>query len=837
MPTIGPSAPPAARPRRRLRLEAGEPTSIGILAVVYFILGRIGLELAFVHPSVTHVWMPTGLSFAAFLLLGPRVWPGVYLGAFLVNATTGQPAWASLVIAAGNTLEAVVGGTLIARFAGGVRAFESISHLARYSLLAGLASTISATIGVLTIAAGGPGLTSASWRQWSAWILGDLGGALLAAPVLVLGCRPSSIRWTLAKKFEAGLVLAAVAAVGGIIFNGWFGLIQYRDPATFFTVPVLVWAACRFSRREAAVAVFVMTMLAVVGTWRGTGPFGAQLVPTNVLSHLITYLCVISISTLALASVIEDRRKAEESLRLAQINLESQVHKRTVELSQTNQHLMQEIARRRRAQLEIQRLALIVEASNDAVIGSTVDGEIVTWNTAAQHIYGWAAEEVLGLPYLSIVPPGYHAEAESFLRRARSGEKITNFETVRMRKDGARINVSMTVFPIRAATGEIEGIALIVRDITGRIRTESELRRLEARLQTVLKISPVGFFVSNAGGDCVYVNDRCCQMAGMTPEEALGDGWLRFIHPEDRAAVREEWIRCARVGIGWKMEYRLKRSDGTRLWVLGQAAAERDPEGRLVGFVGTLTDINEQKGAAELAARAMDELVRSNRELEEFVYVASHDLQEPLRKIVNFGELLERRAPAGLDDDSRRHIRYMIEGGARMQALITDLLEYSRFKRINRRGQTCRLDEALEDALTDLKPEIEASAPEIIRGRLPAAHVERRHAAALFRHLISNAVKFAGDRRPRIEISAQRQGGFWRVDVADNGIGIDPRFHEKIFKPFQRLHSRDVPGTGIGLPICKKIVESYGGAISVAPSEGGGSRFSFTLPESKKEAA
>jgi light-regulated signal transduction histidine kinase (bacteriophytochrome) len=249
-------------------------------------------------------------------------------------------------------------------------------------------------------------------------------------------------------------------------------------------------------------------------------------------------------------------------------------------------------------------------------------------------------------------------------------------------------------------------------------------------------------------------------------------------------------------------------------------------------LVNALAEIAQQQVGLE---RRAAELARSNADLEQFAYVASHDLSEPLRMIAGFVQLLSNRYKGQLDDDADEFIGYTVDGVERMQKLIDDLLAYSRVGRMTD-DRNVDLEAVLEGARTTLSAPIEESGAEIEAAPLPTVFGDPHELSQLMQNLLSNAIKFVPDGPPRISVSAERRNGMWELAIADNGIGIEPRHAERIFKMFQRLHGRDsYPGTGIGLAICKKIVERHGGAIDVEPRTDGGSVFRVTLPVAREE--
>jgi integral membrane sensor domain MASE1 len=284
---------------------------VAILAAVYVIAGKLGLMLAFVHASATAVWPPTGIALAAFLVFGYRVWPGVLVGAFLANITTAGTAATSLGIAAGNTLEGLVGAYLVNRFAGGRNAFDRPQDIFKFALLAAMLSTmVSATVGVTSLSLGGV----ADWDNyraiWLTWWLGDASGALLVAPFLLLWAANPRVHWHRRQGVEAVLLFLCLIVVGQVIFGGWFPLSVKNYPLDYLCIPILIWAAFRFGQRETATTAFVIAMLAIWGTLRGFGPFVGETQNESLLL-LQAFLGVTTLMALAFAAMVEERRRTE----------------------------------------------------------------------------------------------------------------------------------------------------------------------------------------------------------------------------------------------------------------------------------------------------------------------------------------------------------------------------------------------------------------------------------------------------------------------------------------------------------------------------------------------
>jgi PAS domain S-box-containing protein len=362
----------------------------------------------------------------------------------------------------------------------------------------------------------------------------------------------------------------------------------------------------------------------------------------------------------------------------------------------------------------------------------------------------------------------------------------------------------------------------------------SELERARAHLAAIIESSEDAIVSEDLDGIMQSWNHGAELIYGFTADEVLGKHAsfrLRFL-PEN-LAERDEIVD--RIHRGERIApYRTKRvrKDGRIIDVSLSAAPLRDASGAIVGAASIVRDITDQVRTEEALARQALELQRSNAELERFAYVASHDLQEPLRTITSFVQLLARRYKGKLDADADEFIQYAVDGASRMRVLIQDLLDLAR---IHSRGDTLvpvSLEEILAETLQGLQAVLAESGAAVTHGPLPVVYADPVQMRQLFSNFIGNALKFRGTDPPAVHVQAERQGAGWSVSIRDNGIGIEPQYLERIFIVFQRLHGRDeYPGTGIGLALCKRIVERHGGRIWVESEPGRGSAFFFTLPK------
>jgi PAS domain S-box-containing protein len=332
----------------------------------------------------------------------------------------------------------------------------------------------------------------------------------------------------------------------------------------------------------------------------------------------------------------------------------------------------------------------------------------------------------------------------------------------------------------------------------------------------------------------VFLNQGAEQIFGYAAAEVIGER-IEILIPERFRAAHEEQVRefaaspvaARRMGERGQISGRRK---GGEIFPADASISRIEVGGRRI-FTAVVRDVSQRVYAEEALAAQAEELARSNAELEQFAYVASHDLQEPLRMVASYTQLLARRYGERLDDDAREFIGYAVDGVTRMQGLINDLLAYSRVGSRGGRFQRVQLDALLRRTLATLAPAIEEAGAAVTSDPLPPVYGDTVQLGQLLQNLVGNAVKFRGREPPRVHVGAERQGREWVVSVRDNGIGIAPEYAQRIFVIFQRLHTRDrYPGTGIGLAICKKIVERHGGRIWVEPAPEGGSIFRFTLP-------
>jgi PAS domain S-box-containing protein len=491
--------------------------------------------------------------------------------------------------------------------------------------------------------------------------------------------------------------------------------------------------------------------------------------------------------------------------------------------------------------------------------------QIVHMSRGWTELSGYSIEDTPTVAaWLNQAQPYGKAEVEAYLRRLdMTSDTIRSSEAPITTKSGQRRYWEFSTTPLGALASNRRSFLTMAVDVTDRRTAEEDLRRinesLEQRIQermhelteanqalerqsaqlkeqaALLDLSNDGILVRDLSGTIIYWSAGAERMFGWRRDEVLGrnaQALLQSFFPQALADIERQVLEQGH----WEGEVVEVRRNGAQFSVDSRWTLTRTARGTPQGILEIHRDITERKLAERVVQLKNEELARSNQELEQFAYVASHDLQEPLRMVSNYTQLLARRYRDKLDTDANEFIDFAVDGAKRMQALIHDLLQLAR---VGTRGKEFRqvpAETIVRDALTNLAGSIEESGAEIVVEPLPALAVDASQLVHVFQNLIGNALKFRRkDAKPVVRISAKPEETAWRFFVADNGIGIEPKYFERIFQMFQRLHGRDqYEGTGIGLALCKKIVERHGGRIQVESQAGQGATFSFTIPYAAK---
>jgi len=477
----------------------------------------------------------------------------------------------------------------------------------------------------------------------------------------------------------------------------------------------------------------------------------------------------------------------------------------------------------------------LLEAAPDAMVVVNQGGEIVLLNVQAEKQFGYRRDELLGQKVTNIIPVGFAERLIADDLRSTedaSAQQIgTGIELIAQRKDGGEFPIEIMLSPLASAEGTL--VTAAIRNISVRKAAETHLSQMEGRYRGLLEAAPDAMVVVNQSGEIVLLNVQAEKQFGYRRDELLGQKVTNIIPIGFAERLIADDLRSAEDAsaqqIGTGIELIAQRKDGSEFPIEIMLSPLRNAEGILV--TAAIRDITTRKKAAALLLQKVEELYRSNEELGQFAYIASHDLQEPLRMVASYTQLLSSRYKGKLDSDADEFIAFAVDGASRMQRLIQDLLTYSRVGTKGKDLIETSSEDALQQALINLRGAIEDSGALVTHDPLPPVLADETQLIQLFQNLVGNAIKYQRPGVPKVHVSAVRNGGKkWNFSVQDNGLGIDPQYFEKIFGMFQRLHKRDeFAGTGIGLTICKKIVERHGGNISVESQPGQGSTFRFAL--------
>ena len=477
----------------------------------------------------------------------------------------------------------------------------------------------------------------------------------------------------------------------------------------------------------------------------------------------------------------------------------------------------------------------IYSVSLDPIIVIENDGTIREFNSAAEQVFVCRRNTVIGTPAALLFHHTSRERFQSNVDRFQSKEDVGSMvgrvvEMRCLRKNGERFIAEMALQPIPYE--DVGRLVIFLRDVTERKRAELALKDSQRLYASLVENLPLCVMRKDHEGRFTFANRAFCELIGRPLEKLIGKTDLDLYPRELAEKYRLDDAQVCESGKSIETTESNLAPDGSEHHVYVVKTPIHDASDKIIGTQVLFMDITARVRAEQALRRTAAELEQSNIELQQFAYIASHDLRAPLRGICGFAQFLQQDYHGKLDATADEYIDQIVTGAQRMQQLINDLLAYSRVESRSRPFVATDLAEVFDDAIDLLRAEIQDAGGEVTRGDLPAVMGDPSQLSQLLQNLIGNGLKYHGDAPPRVHLTAERNDSGWLIAVRDNGIGIDAKHHERIFEIFLRLHTNDkYPGTGIGLAVCRRIVSRHGGHLWVESQVGDGSTFYFTLPD------
>jgi len=842
-------------PANILRKSLGQNTAV---ALSYLLTAKLGLLLALEQTNATAVWPPTGIALAGCLAIGFRVWPGIFIGAFLSNIIvlavpfSSLPALLlSLATAAGNTLEALAAAYLVRRFITAASPFDRTLDTLRFILLAAVAGpVISATIG-----SAGFGIYSSDWprfgQMWLTWWLGDAVGVLVFAPLLLTwknrGTRRDG-RWQAA---EAAAILALLLLAEIIIFPLNFHL-------EYLIIPLLFWTAFRFGQFETAVTVALVMLSFLLWTVNGFGPFAGTPI-SKALLFLQSYLGVASASTLLLSALVTSRSRAEEALRASE-----------------------------------EKFRHIFENAPVGIFQSTADGRFIGLNVTLAAMFGYSSPEEMIREVTDIAAQIFISPDQRYaiVAKARDAAGFIREEVVYRRRDRTEFIANIYMRMLRDKSGTASRVEGFVEDITERKHAEERLREYRNNLEAEVSLrtaelqrtnerltgeieeraraqqllvereSQYRDLVESANsvilrwlpdGRITFFNRFAQHFFGYSEDEIINRNILGTVVPltdtaghdltslaADIVAHPENYVRNVNENI---------RKDGERVWVAWTNRPIPGADGTVAEILSIGVDITQLVNTERELRHTLDELALAKERAEAadrmksaFLATMSHELRTPLNSIIGFTGILLQGLGGPVNEEQSKQLTMVKSSAHHLLSLISDVLDISKIEagQLQVTAETFNLQASIVKVVQSVRPLADKKGLALtldMADDVGSVCADERRVEQILLNLLSNAVKFTD--QGTVSVRCFREAGDYVTTVTDTGIGIKEEDLERLFQPFHQIDTgltRKYEGTGLGLSICKKMVELMGGSIRVKSSPGKGSTFAFTLSAERNAA-
>lgn len=785
--------------------------------VIYYILARVGMRFAFGSELAPVFWPAAGFALAAVLLWGRGAAAGVFLGALLAHeppfppgASAAAAAAGAALTAAGAAAQALFGAALLQSLSDPWKIPRRARDTAIFCALAPLIGIVGPLFQELALAPTGPPPGYGWTRAGLTWWLGDVVGLLVAAPLILAWSVPRKGRLlpTPARAAE-GLAASALLAAGA-----WLSFAYREEPLLWVTFPAVFWILFRFGPRASTAAIAALGATVV-----GLSAEGSLIIISSTVQHSLrlssAYLAALAATALLSRALLDERESAIQSL-----SAEARAARRRAEMDlRTFEHLPTGLA--------ILRLAEPGDPESLRVVDVNPAGLRLAGAPAdAERREGAALREF----WPALHEAGLTKACTDVLRARKERAESASSETM---------NVAGEFFDIVVFALSEQEAGVAFENVTELKRAQHVVQDAAGLLLLMLEsVQEYAIFRLDLQGRVASWSKGAAIIYGYEAEDILGRPYLRLLSPQDEAEspVGNPLDRTARDGRA-AAEGPCRRKDGSAFWADCAFTALRGEDGIQIGTVAVVRDASVRRQQEQDLAGKSAALARSNVELTQFAYVASHDLNAPLHKVKAFGDRLKQKIEGALDDESRDYLQRMMRSIDAMQQLIDGLLALARVTTRGGAAEPVDLAALAKDVVEALGPAVSASKARLTIGPLPRIHADPLQMRQLLQNLIGNAVKFhRPGARPVVRVSGKAtDGGLCEIVVADNGIGLDMKYAERIFQPFQRLNSAfDYEGSGIGLAICRKIAERHGGSIRVLSKPDHGAEFTVVLPISQE---
>ncbi len=798
---------------------------ICLIAFAYFLTARLSLLLAFQETNVSPVWPPSGLAFAAMLVFGRRIWPGILIGAFLANSLNFlnhsmtplfQVYILSFLIAIGNTLEAVLGVNLFRKLIFGSHPLLHTKDVFIFFAITLVMCLVGAYNGLIWLSLAGQVPLDLFSRVFVTWWSGDVTGILTVIPILWMFSQ--SLRSNFKKRTDVSeflLFLICAVLSNFIVFGGKTSVSLDHWPLAYIVFPVMVWGSCRFLRLGLGIMTLITSVYAVWGTLQGFGSFGH--LPKNEALILVQMLVsMVSLTGMALTAAMQERN-----------------------------HFLRELEGNK------VRFEQIFEFSPIAKMIINASGKIEMFNRQAERLFGYSREEALTMDYDLLLPDRIHSRKN--IKRADVLSSSSN-RPVRLEKDIYGVGKKGEPIPIELdlTNLDISGkkhILALITDITVRKHSELILKEREAYFRTMADHAPVMIWMAGADTKFHFFNKPWLTFTGRSIEQESGNGWVESVYPDDVNRCLEQYTSAFNRRVDFTMDYRVRRADNEYRWILNSGVPLHNYNGTFIGYIGSCVDITDLKKAEEILQRdkealtdlvdeGLKELTKTEQKLKHSSRLAgigtlaatvAHELRNPLGVIQMASYNLKMKHKELADS---RHLQNIEKKIFESNQIINNLLNYSSIK--PPQHTLVNICEILDECMQTVSARFLGNKI-FLQKRYPPnqvchMEVDTFQIREVFNNVMVNAVQSMKENEGSLVIQVIPTGDFIKISITDSGCGIDPEDLTKIFQPF---FTRKSKGTGLGLAICNELIELHNGRIDVDSKVGFGTTVTITLPKRK----